>query len=80
MHASLHGADTLSDGRAPGGGGRAPGARAGAHWGLEGARLSGTTTLVLRSTFSKMTYPELMTMLNVTTAALGADLGRISGK
>ncbi|CAE7812773.1 UBP19, partial [Symbiodinium sp. KB8] len=49
MHASLHGADTLSD---------------------------GTTTLVLRSTFSKMTYPELMTMLNVTTAALGFQAPR----
>ncbi|CAE7238662.1 UBP19 [Symbiodinium sp. CCMP2592] len=36
----------------------------------------GTTTLVLRSSVSKMTYPELMTMLNVTTAALGFQAPR----
>mmetsp|Transcript_10612 Transcript_10612/g.25731 ORF Transcript_10612/g.25731 Transcript_10612/m.25731 type:complete len:259 (-) Transcript_10612:117-893(-) len=37
---------------------------------------SGTTTLVLRSSVSKMSYPELMTMLNVTTAALGFQAPR----
>ena len=34
-------------------------------------RIQGATTLALRSSASKMTHPELMTLLNVATASLG---------
>lgn len=33
----------------------------------------GATTLALRSSRAKMTHPELMTLLNVATASLGAE-------